>query len=73
MERRSKGSNSVFRVSSFRFFIMLSYLFLIYLTTLRVLHVEAGSNTSTAVLRFVGGVEKGSLEFETVKYDHEPH
>jgi hypothetical protein len=30
--------------------------------------VEAGSNTSTVALRVVGGVEKGSLESETVKY-----
>jgi hypothetical protein len=30
--------------------------------------VEAGSNTSTVTLRVVGGDEKGSLEFETVKY-----
>jgi hypothetical protein len=32
--------------------------------------VEAGSNTSTVTLRIVGGDEKGSLEFETVKYGH---
>jgi hypothetical protein len=30
--------------------------------------VEAGSNTSTVTLRFVGGDEKGSLKSETVKY-----
>jgi hypothetical protein len=30
--------------------------------------VEAGSNTSTVTLRVVGGDEKGSLEFETVKF-----
>jgi hypothetical protein len=30
--------------------------------------VEAGSNTSTVTLRVVGGDEKGSLKFETVKY-----
>jgi hypothetical protein len=33
--------------------------------------VEAGSNTSTVTLRFVGGEEKGSLKSETVKYGHE--
>jgi hypothetical protein len=33
--------------------------------------VEAGSNTSTATLRVVGGDEKGSLKSETVKYGHE--
>jgi hypothetical protein len=33
--------------------------------------VEAGSNTSTVILRVVGGDEKGSLESETVKYGHE--
>jgi hypothetical protein len=35
--------------------------------------VEAGSNTSTVTLRVVGGDEKGSLESETVKYDHESY
>jgi hypothetical protein len=35
--------------------------------------VEPGSNTSTAALQVVGGDEKGSLESETVKYDHESH
>jgi hypothetical protein len=30
--------------------------------------VEAGSNTSTVAHRLAGGVEKGSLESETVKY-----
>jgi hypothetical protein len=35
--------------------------------------VEAGSNTSTVTLRFVGGKEKGSLESETVNYGHESH
>jgi hypothetical protein len=30
--------------------------------------VEAGSNTSTVTLRFVGGDKKGSLKYETVKY-----
>jgi hypothetical protein len=35
--------------------------------------VEAGANTSTATLRVVGGDEKGSLEFETVKYGHDFH
>jgi hypothetical protein len=34
---------------------------------------EAESNTSTVALRVVGGDEKGSLEFETVKYDHKSH
>jgi hypothetical protein len=34
--------------------------------------MEAGSNTSTAALRVVGGDEKGSLESETVK-GREPH
>jgi hypothetical protein len=33
--------------------------------------VEAGSNTSTVTLRVVGGDKKGSLKYETVKYDHE--
>jgi hypothetical protein len=31
--------------------------------------VEAGSNTSTATLRVVGGDENRSLKFETVKYE----
>jgi hypothetical protein len=30
--------------------------------------VEAGSNTSTVILRIVGGDEKGSLKSETAKY-----
>jgi hypothetical protein len=30
--------------------------------------VEAGSNTSTVTMRVVGGDERGSLKFETVKY-----
>jgi hypothetical protein len=30
--------------------------------------VEAGSNTFTVTMRVVGGYEKGSLKFETVKY-----
>jgi hypothetical protein len=34
--------------------------------------MEEGSNTSTVTLRVVGGDKKGSLEFETVKYGHEP-
>jgi hypothetical protein len=34
-------------------------------------HVEAGSNTSTVILRVVGGDEKGSLKSETVKYGRE--
>jgi hypothetical protein len=33
--------------------------------------VEAGSNTSTVTLRVVGGDDKESLEYETVKYGHE--
>jgi hypothetical protein len=33
--------------------------------------VKAGSNTSSVTLRIVGGDEKGSLEYETVKYGHE--
>jgi hypothetical protein len=33
------------------------------------LRVEAGSNTSTVTLRVVGGDEKGSLKYETVKDD----
>jgi hypothetical protein len=46
---------------------------LIYLNTVgRVLwhhpRVEAGSNTSTVILRVVGGDEKGSLKSEIVKY-----
>jgi hypothetical protein len=35
--------------------------------------VEAGSNTSTAALRVVGGDKNGSLESETVKYGRESH
>jgi hypothetical protein len=35
--------------------------------------VEAGSNTSTFVLRVVGGDEKGSLESETLKYGRVSH
>jgi hypothetical protein len=31
------------------------------------------SNTSTVILRIVGGDEKGSLESETVKYGRESH
>jgi hypothetical protein len=33
--------------------------------------VEAGSNTFTVTLRVVGGDEKGSLKYETLKYGHE--
>jgi hypothetical protein len=33
--------------------------------------VEAGSNTSSVILRVEGGDEKGSLKSETIKYDHE--
>jgi hypothetical protein len=36
-----------------------------------VTRVEAGSNTSTVILRVVGGDEKGSLKYETVKYGRE--
>jgi hypothetical protein len=32
---------------------------------------EEGSNTFTVTLRVVGGDEKGSLKYETVKYGHE--
>jgi hypothetical protein len=35
---------------------------------IEVSHVEAESNTSTIVLRVVGGDEKGSFESQTVKY-----
>jgi hypothetical protein len=35
--------------------------------------VEAGSNTSTVTLRVVGGDEKRSLKYETVKYGHESY
>jgi hypothetical protein len=35
--------------------------------------VEAGSNTSTVTLGVVGGDEKGSLKYETVKYGHESY
>jgi hypothetical protein len=35
--------------------------------------VEAGLNTSAIALRVIGGNEKGSLEYETVKYGHESH
>jgi hypothetical protein len=35
--------------------------------------MEAGSNTSTMILRVVGADEKGSLESETVKYGHESY
>jgi hypothetical protein len=38
-----------------------------------VSRVEAGSNTSTAALRVVGGDEKGSLKSGTVKYGSEFH
>jgi hypothetical protein len=36
-------------------------------------HVEVGLNTPTAVVLRVIGDEKGSLEFETVKYRHKSH
>jgi hypothetical protein len=32
--------------------------------------VEVGSNTSTVVLRVIGGDRKGNLESETVKCGH---
>jgi hypothetical protein len=35
--------------------------------SIRFTRVEAGSHTSTVTLRVVGGDEKGSLKFETVK------
>jgi hypothetical protein len=35
--------------------------------------VEAGSNTSTVILRVVGGDEKWSVESKTVKYGHGSH
>jgi hypothetical protein len=35
--------------------------------------METVSNTSTVTLQIVGGDEKGSFEFETVKYGHESH
>jgi hypothetical protein len=38
-----------------------------------VARVEAKSNTSTVILRVVGGDEKESLKSETVKYGREPH
>jgi hypothetical protein len=38
-----------------------------------VSRVETGSNTSTVALRVVGGDEKGSLEYETVKYGRKSH
>jgi hypothetical protein len=41
--------------------------------TLTLSCVEAGSNTSTLTLRVVGGGEKGSLKYETVKYVRESH
>jgi hypothetical protein len=44
------------------------YLKLKILNNYRYTRVEAGSNTSTVILRVVGGDEKGSLKCETVKY-----
>jgi hypothetical protein len=38
---------------------------------MRKTRVEAGSNTSTVILRVVGGDEKGSLKSETAKYGRE--
>jgi hypothetical protein len=44
----------------------------VYLRHIRcITRVEAGSNTSTVILRVVGGDEKGSLKSETVKYGRE--
>jgi hypothetical protein len=37
-----------------------------FLNTFTFSRVEAGSNTSTVVLRVAGGYQKGSLESETV-------
>jgi hypothetical protein len=37
----------------------------------KVTRVEAGSNTSTVILRVVRGDENGSLKSETVKYSQE--
>jgi hypothetical protein len=38
----------------------------------RPTRVEAGSNTSIVTLRVVGGDEKESFKYETVKYGREP-
>jgi hypothetical protein len=38
---------------------------------MRETRVEVGSNTSTVILRVVGGDENGSLKSETVKYGRE--
>jgi hypothetical protein len=35
--------------------------------------IRVVSTTSTVALRIAGGDEKGRLESETVKYDHESH
>jgi hypothetical protein len=43
------------------------------MTILKHTRVEAGSNTSIVILRVVGGDEKGSLEYETIKYGHESY
>jgi hypothetical protein len=40
------------------------------LDEVQFIRVEAGSNTSTVTLRFVGGNGKGNLKSETVKYGH---
>jgi hypothetical protein len=41
------------------------------ISSLGMTRVEARSNTSTVILRVVGGDEKGNLESETVKYGRE--
>jgi hypothetical protein len=41
------------------------------LGVIKIIRVEAESNTSTVILRVLGGHEKGSLKPETVKYGHE--
>jgi hypothetical protein len=41
------------------------------LSVVELTHVEAASNTSTVILRVVGGDEKGSLKSEKVNYDRE--
>jgi hypothetical protein len=42
-----------------------------WLTEIRTTRVEAESNTSTVILRLVGGAEKRSIKSERVKYGHE--
>jgi hypothetical protein len=69
------SSFNVFNVclSSRRWFVLclvyISYPVLVLVST----RVEVGSNTSTVTLRVVGGDEKGSLNYETVKYGHESY